>query len=660
MATDNYTFVTADSNAPSVTGQNPANNGAIATNGSISFHIVDSGTGVNLANTVIYVNGTYYTNTGGPGSVTVNGTLISFATSLNFNGGNYPGDTTVVAGTPADYTFTIKPQTNFTAGTAVPVVVYSRDLVNNLMQQVIYAPVVSGGSCSNGSTFCGANTSWDTSLLKCTGTGGGSCGSGGGGGGGGIQTLTISNVLVLPAGDKALLVTWYSSIAGSGRVVYDIHSPISYGTAPNYNYTYSTTVQNDNSIYHSVIIRNLKEDQIYYLRPITVANGNEIRGPEVVMTTEVKGCIALPVVTPPRNESCPAPSENQNRPNENNNNQNNNNNNNNNQNNNNQNQQTEPRVIYIFASSSIPTASSSINVGSFDSTSTATTNSPYRFPEIINSTIPTPPNSVSASDARVVVPFVSLLGVIGALVASLLRMARPNLLDVVPKRRFTPIHAIGLAAIFFSALATYQFNSLTHLISFPNLASPFAQKKVILSYSLSGRLVDPLTLHPVGNVDVATSQSSEHLSDSGQFQFSEISPTVGITVTDPSLVRSVNYKPDSPDQSNLYFNSALYNRLVQIVNTESIGQGARLYDLLPDSIKNTVTSVDYAKSVHTIFDRTNLTDQSIVIKSTQILNQWSANPYNALFDRVLEVTIEANGKQATYYFTLDGKWSLIK
>lgn len=304
MTTDNYTFSTADSDGPFVDSISPANDVSVASNSTVSFHIKDNGSGVDLTNTVIYLNGNYYTNGGGAGTVTTNGTKITFASSYNFNGGNYVGDTTARTGTAGDYAFVIDPQTNFTAGEAVPVIVYSRDLSGNLMERVVYALAVDGGSCANGSTFCGDNTSWDAGLAQCIGTGGGSSS---GGGGTILPFINPSTVMVTQIDEHSVLVSWLSNLPGSGRVLYATNSPPNYGTAPNYDYTFSSAEVNNDSTYHAIVINNLQPGTLYYFRPITWSAGRLARGPEVLMAprfgttqttavqTETAACAPAPV-----------------------------------------------------------------------------------------------------------------------------------------------------------------------------------------------------------------------------------------------------------------------------------------------------------------------------------------------------------------------------
>lgn len=668
MVTDNYTFSTADTDPPFVTDEAPENNSSTLANTSISFHLKDTGTGVNLANTVVYINGSYYTNAGGAGAVTTNGTRITYATSSNFNGGNYPGDPTVVSGLSNDYTFNIKPQANFTDGQAIPVIIYSRDVAGNLMERVVYAPVVQGGSCTSGSGYCGANTTWDSGLLqcvagtgasfcgpnsnwdsvtsKCVGTGGGVCITSSGGGVSPI--LSISNAIAVPAGENAILVTWYSSLPGTSRVVYDTVSPADFGSAPNYNYANSTAVQDDNSMYHSVIVRGLKTNQVYYLSPVTKAGGNEVHGEALSMTTETKICQTAATTTCPAAQVKTVT-------------------------------RTVTRTIYLPATSSnnnVPPPITTITTSTEE-----TTTSPVQTPVVSTTTAAGYANNClhAAVDSRLVIPIGALSFIIGMLILRILQLSKilvkaatTTATTALPLNTATATAATGvgdkhrrtnrwlvIVAILIALFAIAYFNYLTNLLNFPKLALSFPGKNAI-AYSLDGRLVDPLTLAPVGNVDVTTGNTSVHVSNSGQFRFSQINPAAGINITDPLLTRTINYSPDSPTQSELYFNVSLYNRLIEAVNYESMGRVADLYYMLPDSIKSAVSLGNFANNAHTVFNQSNLNDQSLVVKATHIINQWSDNPYNKEFNRVLQVAIEANGQQDNYYFTLDGNWNLIK
>jgi len=309
MATDQYSFVTTDSSAPYVDEISPDNDTNINTDGAVSFHIKDSGVGIDLASTVIYVNGEYYTNGGGAGSVTVSGTRITFADSLDFNGGNYAGDLTSLTGSSVDYTFVIDPEVDFQAGESIPVAIYTRDSSGNNMERVLYGLSTSGSICATGDSFCGSNTSWNGA--QCIGTVSTSsitqsCPSYSGGGGMILLEISDSRIATTQINETSVLITWFSTIRGSSRVLYDTMPTKPTSLAPNYGLAISTEESQDNSVYHSVIVNNLNPGRLYYFRPVTKANGNEVVGPEIKMSPIFKHTVIETFVQGEEKMTCPA------------------------------------------------------------------------------------------------------------------------------------------------------------------------------------------------------------------------------------------------------------------------------------------------------------------------------------------------------------------
>jgi len=331
MTTDNWTFSTADSQPPYVTSTVPSNDQILAPTGTVAFHIDDDGVGVDLANTVIYINGTYYSNGGGAGSVTTNGTRITYATSLDYNGGNYLGDTTGLSGTANDYAFIIDPQADFSENESVTVIIYSRDSSGNIMERVVYAmPVSSSGalSCSAGSSYCGTGTTWDGSSCvagtgstycgsntswngtQCVGTGGGSSSSGGSGSISIIAQVNPTTIKVDQIDESSVLVSWTSNVAGTARVVYGKTSSEDMNLRPNFGYAESTPEKDDATRYHSMVINGLENGVLYYFRPISVMNGQEVYGEEVRMAPRFASVTALVTNQEcilPEQESIPTP-----------------------------------------------------------------------------------------------------------------------------------------------------------------------------------------------------------------------------------------------------------------------------------------------------------------------------------------------------------------
>ena len=294
MVTDIYTFTTADSDAPYVEDLTPVNDATIATDGTVAFHLKDAGAGSSLASTVVYVNGTYYTAAGGAGTISINGKNIAYVASAF---------AVTATSTVNDYAITVTPAVSFTAGEAVPVIIFAQDTSGNVMDYGVYAYVVAGGTGGSGSSYCGANTSWDAVLAKCVGTGGGSCSVADGGGTTNTVVIYAQNALATQINASSVLITWYSNLPGTSRVVYGPASPAAAGTAPNYNYPFSTPEINADSVYHTVVVSGLKAGQVYYFRPVTKAYGNELRGPELTMAPRF-GADTCPTLTCPQT-ACP-------------------------------------------------------------------------------------------------------------------------------------------------------------------------------------------------------------------------------------------------------------------------------------------------------------------------------------------------------------------
>lgn len=279
-----YSFTTVDANPPYVVTTSPANDSLISASQNIGFTLLDDGVGVDLSKVVVLINGRYFTSGGGSGSISQMGTnvpvKISFSSSTDFT----PYVTTNVVTSGTEYIFSIPGAYN--AGEAVPVIIYARDTSNNIMERYVFDLVVEGGSCQAGSSYCGANTSWSGSLCVGTGGGGGGGGCGGGGGGGGGTTafsINSSNAFVSQINETSVLVTWYSTLPASGRVVYGTSAQDVPGPQPDYGYSLTSNESSDNSTYHSAIISGLKAGTLYYFRPVSKEGGREVLGPELKM-----------------------------------------------------------------------------------------------------------------------------------------------------------------------------------------------------------------------------------------------------------------------------------------------------------------------------------------------------------------------------------------
>lgn len=104
MTTYAYSFTTVDSQGPQLSGYSPAQSAAnIAADTNISFTVTDNGAGIDIDNTTVTIEGTAYTSASPQFSYT---------------------------GTPASYTVTVNPASNFSGGQTVDVSIGTRDLAS--------------------------------------------------------------------------------------------------------------------------------------------------------------------------------------------------------------------------------------------------------------------------------------------------------------------------------------------------------------------------------------------------------------------------------------------------------------------------------------------------------------------------------------------------
>ncbi len=600
MVTDIYTFITADTSLPTVDTTVPANDQLMSKSDPLTFHLKDSGVGIDLTKTIIYLNGIYYTLSGGAGSVTNTGTKINFTSSLKFAGGNYGGDITSYSCTSSDKdcAFILKPSGDFTPGESVPVIIYSQDNAGNLMERVVYAPVVEGGSCFiSGSSYCGTNTTWDAVSGKCVGSGGGTTGNCGSSGTGRTSsTLLIINpnsITATQVNGSTILITWYSNLPSTSRVIYDTVSQNSPKDSPSYNYHHTTEEINTNSTYHAVQITGLVAGQTYYFRPISRTSSGENYGPEVVMAPKFTTTIS-PIRMPATEKTC-------------------------------------PQVICPSCPGKI------LIVGTTSSTSS-----------IIYRTL-----TNKYSPLFFWLAFIALAAIVGASLSLLFLIGRPI---GITKRFF----ALILSLITISAIIL-----MILIIGDKNLLKwPLAQNQGFATISLSGRVINPLNLQGVANVDLVNGHTALRTSSSGQYIFDQVPVASGIRMTAPALNRTLIILPPKGSTGtnfNIYFNQDLFNTLIKIIDLESRKQLADVYNYLPTNVKTKISSTDFEKKTTTIFNTENTSDQEIKIKTIHLLDKWTAENYDLSFSKIIQIAVSANGQDGQYQFINEkGNWELIK
>ena len=132
--------------------------------------------------------------------------------------------------------------------------------------------------------------------LDCVGEASQSCntqscgGGGGGGGGGGAPTLAIFNETNGDVTTVTAVLTWFTTLPATTRVVYDTETPFMFGTSPNYGYSNSTNEDSSKITFHTVTITGLTPGTTYYWRAISHGSG-EVWGDELTFTTETGGVL---------------------------------------------------------------------------------------------------------------------------------------------------------------------------------------------------------------------------------------------------------------------------------------------------------------------------------------------------------------------------------
>ena len=111
-----------------------------------------------------------------------------------------------------------------------------------------------------------------------------------------IQSLNQSSFQVIQINEHAVLVSWISNQPGFGRIIYGVKSVDGLSAGPTYGYPFTTPELKEASTYQAIVIDVLEADTLYYFRPVSRVNGNELIGPELKMTTRFKR--EAPIVIP--------------------------------------------------------------------------------------------------------------------------------------------------------------------------------------------------------------------------------------------------------------------------------------------------------------------------------------------------------------------------
>lgn len=178
--------------------------------------------------------------------------------------------------------------------------------------------------------------------------------------------------------------------------------------------------------------------------------------------------------------------------------------------------------------------------------------------------------------------------------------------------------------------------------------------------SFSGKLLDPINEKGVKDVDVVIEEKSIRTDDSGFFSFDGVKEK-SIKITHPLLTRAIEEKI-LDNEFFVYFDTDMYNTLVQYVNLEARSKYSDIYDsLVPEKIKSSTSSDIFIKDQESIFNPNNINDQTLVIGKTKIEKSKKISKYGVFLDRTIVVDVFNGESKATYYLTKEGNsWKVVK
>ncbi|MEK7584066.1 MAG: SdrD B-like domain-containing protein, partial [Patescibacteria group bacterium] len=142
---------------------------------------------------------------------------------------------------------------------------------NHQNEVVDICPNIDGPQTSvpDGMTLNSDNQCVETPTPPCTAN----CDGGGGGGGGGRIDLSIFNEATDGVTIPTALVSWFTNLNATCRVVYGTSPQEATAGSPNYGYPNTTDTESTPVTYHTTTLTDLEEGSTYYWRPICTASG---------------------------------------------------------------------------------------------------------------------------------------------------------------------------------------------------------------------------------------------------------------------------------------------------------------------------------------------------------------------------------------------------
>lgn len=176
---------------------------------------------------------------------------------------------------------------------------------------------------------------------------------------------------------------------------------------------------------------------------------------------------------------------------------------------------------------------------------------------------------------------------------------------------------------------------------------------------VSGQVISLADFSGVPEVQLSVGDTSIRTQASGNFVFTSLDETKKLILAFSELNKDLTFSINS-ENLRIYFSVELFNRLIDIINDESIGDINKIYMYLVDDVKARVSLSDFQSSYPRLFTQEISDGSAIYIDSINIYDNWSSE-YGFIVRKVVEVVVLNNNQSKSYYFTnKDNYWKLLK
>lgn len=267
-----------------------------------------------------------------------------------------------------------------------------------------------------------------------------------------------------------------------------------------------------------------------------------------------------------------------------------------------------------------------------------------------------------AGDASLPWTIFVLIAVAGILLAMNIRQTlKTGFLNNWRNNRTKMLRDLGIFACLFIAflICVYIYSQRAAWFGGDN-----KQNQATYVLAINGAVIDPLSRQGVPGVDLTYENTTIKTGVSGEYVFTNLVSSKGITVTHPLLTRALRFLPQKQDATKpvpLFFDAAAYNQIIRIANLEATGRYAEIYqNYLAEEVKSQLNEANFIKQYQSIFNVANLVDQTLDITDTDMADKWVGEISGVTFNQVLTVQVTANDQKATYRLVKQkNQWQLV-